>query len=96
MDVVIVREVMDVVRRGGTITWVAVLVDVDEPCLLTVMPSTPPPEDLARGDLVWLRGRFNSEHTQRSRHGLPYIRAMHFTRLRRRSPKGVTPEAKTT
>jgi hypothetical protein len=96
MDVVVVGEVVDIVCKGWTITWVPVLVDIDEPCLLAVSPSTPPPADLARGDLVWIRGRLHTERTQGARHGLPYLVARHFERLRRRAPKGVTPSAQAT
>jgi hypothetical protein len=86
-DYVAIGLVQDVIRKPG-VTWLPLLIDVEEPCYLAVCVQGPPPEGVARGDLIWLRGVLRSEKAQGARHGLPYVLVKHLARLRRSGQKG--------
>jgi hypothetical protein len=84
-DFVAIGTVKEVIVKGGQVTWIALEIDVHEPCLVALAPGRcPVPPDLARGDLLHVRGEWYTERSQGSRHGMPFLRATRcLERLRR-------------
>src|SRR5262245_44406721 len=84
-DYVAIGTVRDVIWKYGKVVWIALEVAQREPCLLALSPGTwPVPPDLARGDLLHVRGEWCTERTRGSRFGMPYLVASRcLERLRR-------------
>ena len=80
-----IGEVQEVIVKHGRLAWIVVEIDQGEPCLVPVDPGPfPLPPDLARRDLLHVRGELRTERQPGSRHGLPYVRATRILeRLRR-------------
>jgi hypothetical protein len=73
-DFICIGAVRDAILKGGQVVWIALEVDQREPCLLALSPGRfPVPADLARGDLLHVRGEWCTERRQGSRHGMPYL-----------------------
>jgi hypothetical protein len=87
-DFTCIGAVRDVIVKGGQVVWIALEIDQREPCLLALAPGRfPVPPDLARHDLLHVRGELYTEHGQGSRHGMPYLLATRvLERLRRGRP----------
>lgn len=85
-DFTCIGAVHEVIWRGGQVLWIALNVDQREPCLLALSPGRcAVPPDLARGDLLHVRGEWLTERQQGSRHGMPYLVA---TRVLERLGRG--------
>jgi hypothetical protein len=84
-DFTCIGAVKDVIWKGGRVLWIALEVDQREPCLLALSPGRfPVPSDLARHDLLHVRGEWYTERGTGSRHGMPYLVATRILeRLRR-------------
>jgi hypothetical protein len=78
-----IGQVQDIICKGPALTWLPLVVDTGEPTYLAVAYPGPPPEGLAKGDLVWIRGVLRTEHQAGSRHGLPFVQVRFLERLRR-------------
>jgi hypothetical protein len=79
-------EVREVIVKGGRVVWIALEVDQREPCLLALDPGRfPVPPDLARDDLLHVRGEWATQRQQGARHGMPFLLATRcLERLQRR------------
>src|SRR6266850_2852298 len=85
-DFTCIGAVQEVIWKGGKVVWIAFEVDQREPCLLALSPGRcAVPPDLARGDLLHVRGEWFTERGQCSRYGMPYLVA---TRVLERLGRG--------
>jgi hypothetical protein len=83
-------EVKEVIVKAGTVVWIALEIDVHEPCLVALAPGRcPVPPDLRRGDLLHVRGEWYTERNQGSRHGMPFLLATRCLERLRRSAAAV-------
>jgi hypothetical protein len=90
-DYRVIGEVKDLIVKHGRLSWIVIEVDQSEPCRLPVDPGQlPAPPDLARGDLVEVRGELRLEFGPGWRHGQPYVLA---TKVLERVRRGRPPTA---